>query len=351
MAPRMAEEEPGDRGDNPINLEREITIPPTTKCVDIPNAPLGVFGTEIDPKYFSTMKRDCHRGWAKLCGLQKFIALPWTRRREGDLHAINEMISNYDKVTKMTRWGDATVSLTVDMLSAIFYLEGYGEKKNWPKDSWASKHFPSDGGRTRNGYSLAHITSQLTKERIEFATLAVYLKMVRGECARYVVRAIEEALPKTVEYEWLGQFAGEFWATMTHAQGEGGKYRQFRLKQHVGIVLDYLREGSEMRKSLRTIQDATILKEVKLEPVQEVPMTKKAKMDSKAKKKPDRVLKREEVVEEIATRRLNEKQPKKKLKLQQKIRDQDHSEMEVQTELRPDQMECETPMTKDNSNK
>ncbi|CAM6108607.1 unnamed protein product [Calypogeia fissa] len=134
MASRMAEEEPGDRGENPINLEGELTIPPTTKCVDIANAPPGVFGTEIDPKYFNAMKRDCHGGWAKVEGLQKFIALPWTKRREGDLHAMDEMIENYDKVTKTTRWGDATVSLTIDMLSTIFYLEGYGAKKNWPKD-------------------------------------------------------------------------------------------------------------------------------------------------------------------------------------------------------------------------
>ncbi|CAM6108609.1 unnamed protein product [Calypogeia fissa] len=109
-------------------------------------------------------------------------------------------------------------------------------------------------------------------------------------------------------------------------QGEGAKYRQFWLKQHLGIVLDYVREGSEMQKSLRTIQHPTILKKVKLEPVEEVPMAKKAKMGSKAKKKPDRVLKTQEVVEGIATTRLNEKQPKKKLKVE------DHSE--IQTKLK-----------------
>ncbi|CAM6108243.1 unnamed protein product [Calypogeia fissa] len=47
--------EPGCQIEDPIDLEKEVRIPSTTKCVPIPDAEVAVFPSEIDPTYFTGM--------------------------------------------------------------------------------------------------------------------------------------------------------------------------------------------------------------------------------------------------------------------------------------------------------
>ncbi|CAM6083654.1 unnamed protein product [Calypogeia fissa] len=54
--------EVGSRIEDPIDLEKELRIPSTTKCVTIPDAGAGVFPSKIDPTYFTTMRQHCHQG-------------------------------------------------------------------------------------------------------------------------------------------------------------------------------------------------------------------------------------------------------------------------------------------------
>ncbi|CAM6089497.1 unnamed protein product [Calypogeia fissa] len=42
--------------EDPIDLEKQVRIPPKMKCMTIPDAGRGVFPTKTDPKYFNTMR-------------------------------------------------------------------------------------------------------------------------------------------------------------------------------------------------------------------------------------------------------------------------------------------------------
>ncbi|CAM6108245.1 unnamed protein product [Calypogeia fissa] len=157
----------------------------------------------------------------------------------------------------------------------------------------------------------------------------MYLRLIRAESAQYVVRSVEETLSKTVEYEWLGQFSGELWARIKEAQGEGDKFGQFRLKQHLGIVVDYLRHGSNIRKSLRTIREGFVLKKVKTEPVDKLAGYKPT--PKTAKKKATKEVgepKEEEIITSPKLQR--EEQPLRKQKVTEQTLDKGKTDAELQ---------------------
>ncbi|CAM6100051.1 unnamed protein product [Calypogeia fissa] len=171
----------------------------------------------------------------------------------------------------------------------------------------------------------------------------MYLRLVRAKSAQYVVRAVEETLSKTIEYEWLGQFSGELWARIKEAQGEGDKFGQFRLKQHLGIVVDYLRHGSNIRKSLRTIRKDFVLKKVKIEPVDKLAGYKPA--PKTAKKKATKEVGEPEEEEIITSPKLQrEEQPLRKQKVTEETLDKGKTNAELQpatitTKAFPDETE------------
>ncbi|CAM6117680.1 unnamed protein product [Calypogeia fissa] len=157
----------------------------------------------------------------------------------------------------------------------------------------------------------------------------MYLRLVRAESAQYVVRAVEETLSKTVEYEWLGQFSVELWARIKEAQGEGDKFGQFRLKQHLGIVVDYLRHGSDIRKSLQTIRKGFVLKKVKTEPVDKLAGYKPE--PKTAKKKATKEVGEPEEEEIIMSPKLQrEEQPLRKQKVTEETLDKGKTDAELQ---------------------
>ncbi|CAM6090455.1 unnamed protein product [Calypogeia fissa] len=141
---------------------------------------------------------------------------------------------------------------------------------------------------------------------------------------------------------------------MKDAQGEGDKFGQFRLKQHLGIVVDYVRYGSEIRKSLRTIRKGFVLNKVKTELVDKLASYKPG--PKTAKKNATKEVGEPEEEEIITSPRLQrEEQPLTKQKVTEETLDKGKIEAEVPatitTKAFPDEMTFEMPKVRSVLNK